>query len=470
VPAARLVGEKRLQRSLLARQPGRLYLVADGNVSTTSRPLRPWTAPTATGPVNATVRVPGSKSMTARALVLAAGSVGSSTLRSPLHARDSDLMVGGLRAMGAHVSTMDPDLWLVRPRPLHGPAQVDVGLAGTVMRFLPPIAALADGSITFDGDERARQRPLAPLVNALTALGVRLDASLSGSLPLIIHGVGNVSGGEVTIDASSSSQLVSGLLLAGAAFDQGIVVRHQGPPVPSAPHLRMTVEMLRAAGAGVDDTTPDVWAVEPGRLAGRGWDIEPDLSGAAPFLAAALVTGGTVTIPGWPSSTTQAGDRLRDLLNAMGGRSTLSTEGLAMRGTGHITGLDADLSEVSELTPVLAGLAALADSPSRLSGIGHIRGHETDRLAALARELTKLGVDVVESADALEIRPKPIHGEIFDTYDDHRLAHAAAVIGLAVPGVELTDVACTAKTLPKFPSLWATMVTGESVIEHGADR
>jgi 3-phosphoshikimate 1-carboxyvinyltransferase len=406
--------------------------------------------------------------MTARALVLASEAVGSSTLRSPLYARDSDLMVGGLRAMGVHVSTKDPDLWVVRPRPLHGPARVDVGLAGTVMRFLPPVAALADGSITFDGDPRARQRPLAPLVNALTALGVRLDASPSRGLPLVVHGVGNVSGGEVTIDASSSSQLVSGLLLAGAEFDRGIVVRHAGPPVPSAPHIRMTVQMLRAAGAGVDDSAPDVWVVEPGRLVGRGWDIEPDLSGAAPFLAAALVTGGAVTILGWPRSTTQAGDRLRDLLATMGGSTTLSTEGLTMRGTGRIHGLDADLSEVSELTPVLAGLAALADSPSRLSGIGHIRGHETDRLAALARELTKLGTEVVEFDDALEIRPKPMHGEVFDTYDDHRIAHAAAVIGLAVPGVELTDVACTAKTLPQFPALWSAMVTGDASIELGA--
>jgi 3-phosphoshikimate 1-carboxyvinyltransferase len=220
----------------------------------------------------------------------------------------------------------------------------------------------------------------------------------------------------------------------------------------------MTVQMLRAVGAGVDDSTPDVWAVQPGRLAGRGWDIEPDLSGAAPFLAAALVTGGAVTVPGWPRTTTQAGDRLRELLSAMGGEPSLSTEGLTMRGTGVVHGLDADLSQVSELTPVLAGLAALADSPSRLRGIGHIRGHETDRIAALARELSRLGADVTELPDALEIRPRPLTGGLFETYDDHRMAHAAAVLGLAVPGVELTDVACTSKTMPEFPALWSAMV------------
>jgi 3-phosphoshikimate 1-carboxyvinyltransferase len=273
-----------------------------------------------------------------------------------------------------------------------------------------------------------------------------------------VHGAGRVTGGEVTIDASSSSQLVSGLLLAAAGFDRGVVVRHVGPPVPSAPHLEMTVQMLRAVGAGVDDSTPDVWAVQPGRLAGRAWDIEPDLSGAAPFLAAALVTGGTVAVPGWPRATTQAGDRLRELLSAMGGDPLLSTEGLTMRGTGVVRGLDADLSDVSELTPVLAGLAALADSPSRLRGIGHIRGHETDRIAALARELSNLGADVVEHPDALEIRPRPLTGGLFETYADHRMAHAAAVIGLAVPGLELTDVGCTSKTMPEFPALWSAMV------------
>jgi 3-phosphoshikimate 1-carboxyvinyltransferase len=403
--------------------------------------------------------------MTARALVLAAASTGSSTLRAPLQARDTMLMTAGLQALGATVSTSDDDLWVVRPRPMHGPAKIDVGLAGTVMRFLPPVAALADGPVTFDGDPRARQRPMAPLIDALGHLGARIEAAPGGHLPMTVHGAGRVTGGEVTIDASSSSQLVSGLLLAAARFDRGVVVRHVGPPVPSAPHLEMTVQMLRAVGAGVDDSTPDVWAVQPGRLAGRAWDIEPDLSGAAPFLAAALVTGGTVTVPGWPRATTQAGDRLRELLSAMGGKPLLSTDGLTMRGTGVVRGLDADLSDVSELTPVLAGLAAVADSPSRLRGIGHIRGHETDRISALARELSKLGAEVVEHPDALEIRPRPLTGGVFETYADHRMAHAAAVIGLVVPGLELTDVGCTSKTMPEFPALWSAMV-GLREAEH----
>lgn len=427
------------------------------SLSTGPRPLAPWSAPVARGPVTGTVRLPGSKSMTARALVLAAISDGPSTLHAPLRARDTELMAAGLRALGLQVSTQDDNRWVVRPGPLRGPAHVDVGLAGTVMRFLPPVACLADGPVTFDGDPQARKRPLGPLIEALRSLGAQID---SDRLPLTVTGTGAIEGGDVTIDASASSQLISGLLLAAPRFRRGIVVRHVGAKVPSRPHLEMTVEMLRSAGAAVDASTPNLWAVQPGRLAGRAWDIEPDLSGAAPFLAAAVVTGGAVTVPGWPHRTTQPGDRLRTLLERIGAQCDLTADGLTVRGTGTIRGIDADLSEVSELTPVLAALCALADSPSHLSGIGHIRGHETDRLAALTRELTALGAEVTEEPDGLRIRPRPLRGGRFETYDDHRMAHAAAVIGLVVPGVELTDVACTAKTLPEFPALWSKLVSG----------
>ncbi|MEU4676779.1 3-phosphoshikimate 1-carboxyvinyltransferase [Micromonospora sp. NPDC023737] len=429
---------------------------------TATRPLQPWTAPTASDPVAATLRLPGSKSMTARALVLSALAGGPSTLAGPLRARDTELMAAGLRGMGAHVSISDDERWLVRPHRLVGPAHVDVGLAGTVMRFAPPVAGLADGRITFDGDPHARTRPLGPLIGALRSLGVRIDVEGPESLPLTVLGAGRVVGGEVVIDASASSQLVSGLLLAAPRFDRGVVVRHVGPPVPSAPHLRMTVQMLRAAGAAVDDTVADVWAVEPGPLAGRGWQIEPDLSGAVPFFAAALVTGGEVTLQGWPHSSAQPVERLRELLQRMGGEVTLSTDGLTVRGTGSVHGLEADLSDVSELTPALTALAMLADSPSRFTGVAHIRGHETDRIAALAREFTALGADLTESHDGLRIRPRPLRGGTFRTYADHRMAHAAAVAGLAVPGIEVDDVACTSKTMPEFPALWSAMVTGKS--------
>ncbi|ABP56149.1 3-phosphoshikimate 1-carboxyvinyltransferase [Salinispora tropica] len=429
---------------------------------TATRPLRPWTAPTASDPVSTTLRLPGSKSLTARALVLSGLATGPSTIARPLRARDTELMANGLRAMGAHVSISDDERWLVRPHPLVGPAHIDVGLAGTVMRFLPPVSGLADGRITFDGDPQARQRPLGPLLDALRRLGVRITSPASGSLPLTVLGSGTIRGGEVVIDASASSQLVSGLLLAAPHFDRGVVVRHVGPPVPSAPHLRMTVQMLRAAGAAIDDTTPDVWTVEPGPLTGRGWEIEPDLSGAVPFFAAALVTGGEVTVTGWPGGSVQPVERLRGLLQAMGGEVSLSTTGLTVRGTGSVHGLTADLSDVSELTPALTALAMLADSPSRFTGIAHIRGHETDRISALAREFSALGADLTESHDGLAIRPRPLHGGVFETYHDHRMAHAAAIAGLAVPGIELSDVACTSKTMPEFPALWSAMVTGKS--------
>ncbi|WP_433721840.1 3-phosphoshikimate 1-carboxyvinyltransferase [Actinoplanes sp. CA-051413] len=421
---------------------------------------RPWTAPVSSRPVTATVALPGSKSMTARALVLSALADGPSEIRRPLRARDTTLMAAGLRALGVAVDTTADEVWRVEPGPLRGPARVDVGLAGTIMRFAPPVAALADGTVTFDGDPHARNRPLRPIVEALRTLGVDLDASETGGLPLEIRGTGLVTGGEAVIDASGSSQFVSGLLLSAPRFAKGLVLRHEGPPVPSAPHLRMTTHMLRAAGATVDEGVPDVWAVEPGGLHGRTWDIEPDLSGAAPFFAAAMVTGGAVTLAGWPRDSWQPVGRLSELLTALGAEVTQDDTGLTVRGTGALHGLRADLSEVSELTPVVAALAALADGPSELRGVAHIRGHETDRIAALATELRKIGAEVVEHPDGLEITPGPLQAATLETYADHRMAHAAAVLGLAVEGVRLTDVACTSKTLPEFPELWADLVTG----------
>ncbi|MDY7090960.1 MAG: 3-phosphoshikimate 1-carboxyvinyltransferase [Actinomycetota bacterium] len=419
---------------------------------------RPWLAPSASGPVSASVRLPGSKSMTARALVLAALADGPSVVERPLRARDTLLMAAGLRALGAGLDSGDDERWLVEPGPLRGPARVDVGLAGTIMRFLPPVAALAEGIVEFDGDPHARKRPLQPILDALRSLGVSIDASDTGGLPLTVRGAGLVEGGEAVIDASGSSQFVSGLLLSAPRFTKGLVLRHEGPPVPSAPHLRMTTHMLRAAGVTVDESVPDVWAVEPGPIHGRTWVIEPDLSGAAPFFAAAMVTGGSVTLSGWPAESWQPVARLTELLTAIGAEVTRTADGLTVRGTGRLHGITADLSEVSELTPVLSALAALADGSSELRGVEHIRGHETDRIAALATELTKAGAQVTEFRDGLRIEPGAPRGTSWDTYADHRMAHAAAVMGLVVPGITLTDVGCTSKTLPEFPELWAGLV------------
>ncbi|MEU9447910.1 3-phosphoshikimate 1-carboxyvinyltransferase [Streptomyces sp. NPDC048277] len=430
-------------------------------------PTALWPAPHARGAVDATVHVPGSKSVTNRALVLAALASEPGWLRRPLRSRDTLLMADALRAMGVGIDEgVGPDgsgeAWRVLPAGLRGPATVDVGNAGTVMRFLPPVATLAAGDIRFDGDPRSYERPLHGVIDALRALGARIDDDGRGALPLTVHGGGALDGGPVSIDASSSSQFVSALLLSGPRFNQGVEVRHIGASLPSLPHIRMTVDMLRAVGAQVDTPEsggePNVWRVTPGALLGRDLTVEPDLSNAQPFLAAALVTGGRVLIPDWPSRTTQPGDRLREIFTEMGGSCELTEYGLEFTGSGRIHGIDVDLGDVGELTPGIAAVAALADSPSTLRGVSHLRLHETDRLAALTKEINELGGDVTETADGLHIRPRPLHGGTFHTYEDHRMATAGAIIGLAVPDVRIENVATTAKTLPDFPDLWTGML------------
>jgi 3-phosphoshikimate 1-carboxyvinyltransferase len=406
--------------------------------------------------VHAHVPIPGSKSQTNRALVLAALADGTSRIDGPLRARDTTLMVDALRTLG--VSVDDGDVWTVTPGPFHG-GVVDTGLAGTVMRFVPPVAALGDAPVTFDGDDRARDRPMWTLIEALRQAGVVVDDAGRGRLPFTVRGSGSVPGGTVEVDASVSSQFVSALLLSGARYEQGLEVVHVGGSRPvSAPHIEMTIEMLADAGVTVTRPSPTTWQVAPGPIHARDVVIEPDLSNAAPFLAAALVTGGEVTVPGWPATTTQPGDALRDLLAQMGASVTLSDEGLTVHGAATITALSADLRDVTELVTVIAALAALADGPSRLTGLAHMHGHETDRLSALRAELTRLGCAVSQSPDALEITPRPLSGGVWRSYDDHRMATAGAVLGLAVDGVQVDDIATTTKTLPDFSGMWTRML------------
>lgn len=426
--------------------------------------MRDWSAPAAAGPVRATVTLPGSKSLTNRLLVLGALAAGRTRLVAPLRSRDTELMAAGLRALGARVDDDGADWtvsgWAEPSVPVDG--HVDVGNAGTVLRFLPPVAALAHGSFAFDGDPRARERPVGPLLVALRALGGEVADGGRGALPFTVRGGGGLAGGAVTLDASASSQLLSGLLLPAPRYARGLVLRHAGPPVPSTPHLRMTVAELRRFGAVVDDAAPATWRVRPGPLAGRTVAVEPDLSSAAPFLAAAAVTGGSVTVTGWPAATTQPGAALPELLAATGASASLSEAGLTVTGGGTVHGVDLDLRDCPEAAPVLAAVAALAAGPSRLRGIAHLRLQETDRLAALRTELGALGAEVTETADGLRIRPRPLHAGTFHTYDDHRLAMAAAVVGLRVPGVVVENVATTAKTLPGFAARWERMLAGEA--------
>jgi 3-phosphoshikimate 1-carboxyvinyltransferase len=421
-----------------------------------------WDAPTVTDPVQARVTVPGSKSATNRALLLAALSEDPSELHLPLRSRDTLLMAGALRALGAGIEDGPDGSWLVTPaRPVRGGGSVDVGASGTVMRFVTTLAALADGPVHFDGDPRSHERPVGPLVEALRELGAQIDDTANpGHFPLTVRGHGSLLGGVVEIDSGTSSQFVSALLLSGARFDNGVDVRHVGDRLPSQPYIQMAVEMVRAAGVSVDDSEPERWRVTPGPIRAVSQTIEPDLSNAAPFLAAALITGGRITVPDWPRHTTQPGDRLREILTLMGARCELTDEGLTVAGDGTVHGVDLYLADEAELTPTIAALAALADSPSRLRGIGHTRLHETDRVAALAKEINALGGVVTELADELVIQPAPLHGGVFESYEDHRMATAGAVLGLAVPGVRVVDIATTGKTLPDFPGRWSAMLAG----------
>lgn len=430
-----------------------------------------WRAPVAPGPLESVVALPGSKSLTNRELVLAALADGPSTLRAPLWSRDSELMIDGLRALGTRFERMPgtggfgDDLRVIPADELLGSTTIDCGLAGTVMRFLPPVAALALGPTTFDGDEGARRRPMGGSIAGLRALGVDLDDDRRGALPFTVHGTGRVAGGAVELDASASSQFVSGLLLSAARFDGGLDLRHTGERLPSLPHIEMTIATLRARGVEVTSTEPGRWQVSAGLIRATDVEIEPDLSNAAPFLVAALVAGGHVTIAGWPSETTQVGAQLPELLSRFGARVSLDADRLTVRapeptaaGGRGIQGVDLDLSEAGELVPNLVALAAFADGPSTFTGIGHIRNHETDRLAGLAADLNGLGGRVTEVADGLRIEPAPLHAGPWRAYADHRMATTGAIVGLAVAGIVVDDIACTGKTLPQFTKLWEQML------------
>jgi 3-phosphoshikimate 1-carboxyvinyltransferase len=436
-----------------------------------------WLTPVALAPVDAVIRLPSSKSMTNRALVLAALADAPARIVGPLQARDTELMKAAIVALGADVVTSDPaapaesepgqPVWTVTPGWRSDRARVDVGNAGTVLRFAPPLAALATADVDFDGDPRARERPVAELLAGLRQAGVEISDGGRGALPFVVHGRGRVPGGTATLDASSSSQLVSGLMLAAPRYDRGLAIRHRGARVPSAQHIAMTAAMLTGAGADVevtstrpDDGVPDGWRILPGRLTPGTVTIEPDVSNAAPFLAAALVTGGHLLLPGWPAAGLQPTRQIVDVLGQLGASCWHDPDGLHIEGTGKISGIAADLRDINEYAPVLTAVAALADSPSELTGIGHMRLHETDRLAALAAEIGALGGDVTELPDGLAVRPRPLRAgaEPFDSHDDHRLVMAAAVLGLVVPGLAVRNAATVGKTFPEFGSRWLEML------------
>ena len=419
-----------------------------------------WSAPfRASKPISGAINIPGSKSVTNRALVLSALASSPSTLIKGLRSRDTDLMIKALSSLGVKIE-IEEDLWQITPAPLMGPAGIDVGNAGTVMRFLPPLAALANGLISFDGDPRSHQRPLGPVIKALESLGVSIEHQGRYSLPLVINGAGYITGGEAEIDASASSQFLSSLLLVAPLMKQGLRIKNVGKSLPSKPHIEMTIAMLAQYGAVVDTSIANQWSIKPTKLFGVDLVIEPDLSNAAVFMAVPILCGGEVIIKDWPRKTTQPGDQLRQIFSDMGGEIDFVDQGLRVRSTGQIRGIDIDLGDVGELTPVIAALACFANSPSNLRGIGHLRLHETDRLSALKNELTALGAQVIEEESALRINPMPMKAGVFRTYEDHRLATAGALIGLAVKGVEVENIETTRKTITDFPALWSQLLNG----------
>ena len=433
-----------------------------------------WRAPVASSPVTGTVVIPGSKSLTNRELVLSALADGPSLLKQPLHSRDTLLMLEALQSLGVGVEKVENTEargtdWLIAPHELTGSTTIDCGLAGTVMRFLPPVAALALGPTTFDGDEGARRRPMFATIKALKDLGVDIADEGRGTLPFTVHGTGQVAGGDVNINASQSSQFVSGLLLSAARFDNGINLRHSGEKLPSLPHIEMTIEVLENRGVKVLQPEPGHWIIEPGVIHAKDIEIEPDLSNAAPFLAAALVTGGTVTIPHWPQHTTQVGNDLLEILPKFGAEVSRDNDKVTVTGKQGadgvplIHGIEIDLSTGGELAPSIVAIAALASTPSTITGIGHIRHHETDRLAALANEINNLGGKVTELEDGLLIEPAPLTSGVWSTYHDHRMATAGAIIGLRVEGIVIENIGTTSKTLPEFPSMWLELVESASL-------
>lgn len=419
---------------------------------------RPWLAPSTQIPLAATISLPGSKSLNNRELILSALASAPTKLLDHLESRDSSLMIDALRKLGVGIDQSNQAL-VITPGKLSGPATIDCGLAGTVMRFVPALASLATGQIDFDGDLAARKRPMKTTIDSLRALGVIVNGE---GLPFSILGSGEVAGGEIEIDASASSQFVSGLLLVGAKFKNGLSISHVGKHLPSMPHIDMTIDCLQKRGVDAKKIGPASWRVEPGQISGGEIRIEPDLSNAGPFLAAAMVVGGKVTIKNWPRTTTQVGNDFDGILQRMGAKIERIENDLVISGTGEITGIDIDLSTGGELTPVIAALAALANSPTTIRGVAHLRGHETDRLSALVNEINSIGGDATETPDGMSINPSKLRGGLWRSYEDHRMATAGAIIGLRIPGIEIEDITVTSKTIPQFVALWNQLIAGNS--------
>lgn len=456
----------------------------------TEHDTQPWPAPLAEGPLDATVTIPGSKSLSNRFLILAALSTRPVHIRGLLCSRDTELMMSALQTLGVTCerhSTDGTDVTITPPADgvFRGNTDVYCGLAGTVMRFVPPLVLFANGPVRFDGDEQAYARPMKPLLDGLCRLGAHVDYhGEEGHLPFTVIPPTSLgmSGRRavVKIDSSASSQFISGLLLAASRLPNGLTLRHTGRKLPSLPHIRMTVEDINAAGGAVEMTQRGEWAVETRALAmAQEITVEPDLSNAAPFLGAALIASGSVSVPNWPAHTTQPGGLLPAILHRFGAEVTLDGTSfneladceefndrycgtLTVRSDGTIRALgELDLSAAGEIAPSIAAIAVFADGPSALTGIGHLRGHETNRLEALVQEIERVGAHAHELADGIAINPVAqgqLHGAVMESYADHRMATFAAMLGLRIADIAIEDVQTTRKTIPDFTGLWTAML------------
>ncbi|MFZ9701949.1 MAG: 3-phosphoshikimate 1-carboxyvinyltransferase [Candidatus Nanopelagicales bacterium] len=424
----------------------------------TVKSMHNWHAPTINGAINSTLEIPGSKSATNRAFVLAALGDKNSVIANPLFARDTNLMLEALEKLGCNVVKKLNSVEISPMKKDHSEISIDVGLAGTVMRFVPPLAALSSGTSHFDGDERARNRPMKTLIESLKKLNVKVIDNHQGKLPFSIISDGQITGGEIEIDASESSQFISALMLVGAKFKNGLTIKHVGQNLPSLPHIEMTIEMLKEVGVKTNQINATTWRIDNQNINSKNWVVEPDLSNAGPFLAAAMVTKGEIKINDWPLQTTQAGNSWIEILSLMGANIQLNSKQLILKNDSEIKGINYNLNDVGELTPVLVAISLFANSKSEFTGISHLRGHETDRLAALVENITAIGGDAKETEDGLIINPKQLHGGVWKAFDDHRMATAGAVIGLKVKDIYVDDIATTSKTLPNFEEMWNEMV------------
>ncbi|MFU0663421.1 3-phosphoshikimate 1-carboxyvinyltransferase [Gardnerella vaginalis] len=450
------------------------------DITNTVDSVTSWEAPYANHQLKSCVEVPGSKSLSNRYLILAAMGAKPVVLQGLLRSRDTELMINALSVFGVRSESLNNDGTKLRVIPpedgvfrVPDNAEVYCGLAGTVMRFVAALALFADNSVRFDGDEQAYARPMKPVLDGLEQLGARVEYHGEvGFLPFTVTPpsreiLKNNFKKIVRIDSSSSSQFISALLLVGSRIPGGLELEHIGETLPSMPHIRMTMDDICKAGGTTTMTSNAIWHVKESKITlANAVTIEPDLSNAAPFLGAALIAGGSVSIPNWPLSTTQPGGLLPEILEKMGAKISFEKTGddagiMRVESDGEIKAIPhLDLSAAGEIAPSIAAILAFADGPSELHGIAHLRGHETNRLQALVKELNRVGIVAKELEDGIRIEPSNhiMHGEVMETYADHRMATFAAMLGLRIENIRVKNIATTRKTIPDFPGMWHKML------------